>query len=146
MQAVRALSRQWKITVVSIFSLAIAMALAVVGLSVSNTALLAPPAAPDPDRLVTLYARTADNSVDQISYPDYRDYRANNHVFTDIAAAPNSISVVKDLEFEGREIGAVARPVSDNYFAVLGISPHLGRFFSPADSLGSTHVAVMTYA
>jgi macrolide transport system ATP-binding/permease protein len=146
MPALRALRREWKITAISTASLSIAMALGVIGLSVSNTVLLLPPAAPEPGRLVSIYSRAADSEVDEISHPDYRDYRANNHVFADIAAAPNSISILDDLEFEGREIKLVARPVSDNYFSVLGLRPHLGRFFSPGDARGADHVAVMTYA
>jgi hypothetical protein len=113
MHTVRALRRHWKLAVISVCSLAVAMALSVIGLSISNTALILPPAAPAPDRLVTIYARSADNPVDQISYPDYKDYRSNNHVFTDIAAAPNSISLQDDFQFEGRDIKVVARPVSD---------------------------------
>ena len=40
----------------------------------------------------------------------------------------------------------VSRPVSDNYFAVLGIRPYLGRFFSPGDDQTKEPVAVMTYS
>jgi len=146
MHTVRTLRRHWKPAVISVASLAIAMALGVICLSVSNTTLLLLPSAPEPDRLVTIHARSAGNPVDQMSYPDYRDYRANSHVFTDIAAAPNSISLLADFQFEGRNIKLLARPVSDNYFAVMAIQPHLGRFFSPADSAANTHLAVMTYS
>ncbi|MEO8373459.1 MAG: ABC transporter permease, partial [Candidatus Solibacter sp.] len=146
MHTVRTLRRHWKPASIAVASLAIAMALGVICLSVSNTTLLLLPSAPAPDRLVTIYSRSAGNPVEQISFPDYRDYRANNHVFTDIAAAPNSISLLDDFQYEGRNIKVLARPVSDNYFAVMAIQPHLGRFFSPADSAADTHLAVMTYA
>ena len=68
------------------------MALGVLSLSISNTFLLLPPAAPEPDRLVMIYSRSTGEAVGQVSYPDYKYYRENNHVFTDLAAAPNSIS------------------------------------------------------
>ena len=90
MRSVRLLRRHWKLTAISAFSLSIAMALGI-GLSVSNTLLILPPAAPEPDRLVTIYARASGKPIDQISYLDYldyKDYRKNNHVFSDIAAAP----------------------------------------------------------
>ena len=32
-----------------------------------------------------------------MSYPDYEYFRKNNHVFTDIAAAPNSIGLNVDF-------------------------------------------------
>ncbi len=40
----------------------------------------------------------------------------------------------------------INRPVSDNYFSVLGIRPYLGRFFSPGDDQTKESVAVMTYS
>ena len=85
--------KHWKLTAIAVFSLSIAMALGVISLSVSNTFLLLPPAAPEPDRLVKIYSRTPTEPMAAVSYPDYKYYRENNHVFTDIAAAPNSIRV-----------------------------------------------------
>jgi putative ABC transport system permease protein len=122
------------------------MALGVIALSVSNTLLFLPPAAPEPGRLVTIYSWAADSAIDQISYPDFEYFRANNHVFEDIAAAPNSIGLLVDRDFEGREIKLSSRPVSHNYFAVLRVQPFLGRFFEPADDRVNSHVAVMTYS
>ena len=40
----------------------------------------------------------------------------------------------------------ITRPVSDNYFAVLGIRPYLGRFFAAGDDQTKAPVAVMTYS
>ena len=93
MRSLRILGKHWTLTAIAVFSLSIAIALGVVSLSVSNTVLLLPPAAPEPDRLVTISSRTADEGVGHISYLDYQYIRQNNHVFTDVAAAPNSISV-----------------------------------------------------
>ncbi len=121
------------------------MALGVVTLSVSNTFLLLPPAAADPDRLVKIYTRTPTEAIGAVSYPDYKYYRENNHVFTDIAAAPNSIQVNSSNDGQ-REIKVVARPVSDNYFAVMGLRPFLGRLFAPGDDSVAKPVAVMTYS
>src|SRR3954451_17270323 len=146
MRALRTLSRQWHLTVVATFSLAVAMALGILGLSAANTMLLLPLAAPDPGRLVAIYARGVNNSVDQISYPDLEYYRANNHVFTGIAASPNSISLSIDRSNDGREIRVIGRPVSANYFDVLGVRPQRGRFFNAVDDRVNSHVAVITYA
>jgi len=145
MRSLRILRKHWKLTAIAVFSLSIAMALGVVSLSVSNTVLLLPPAAPEPDRLVAISSRSASEAVGQISYPDYKYIRENNHVFTDVAAAPNSISVNANSD-GSHEVKVVTRPVSDNYFAVLGIRPYLGRFFSPGDDQAKEPVAVMTYS
>jgi len=146
LRSVRTLRRHWKLTAVSAFSLSIAMALGIIGLSISNTVLILPPAAPAPDRLVMMYTRSPGKAIDQISYPDYKYYRENNHVFTDVAAAPNSIGLSDDFNFEGRDVKVITRPVSDNYFAVMGIRPHLGRLFSRGDDESKTQIAVMTWS
>ena len=141
----RILRRHWKLTAIAIFSLSIAMALGVLSLSVSNTFLLLPPAAPAPDRLVTIYARSAGEAIGHISYPDYKYYREHNHTFTDVAAAPNSFGVQGN--FDGKRwVKVVTRAVSDNYFAVLGIRPYLGRLFLPGDDNAKKNIAVMTYS
>jgi hypothetical protein len=128
----RALRKHWRLTAIAVFSLSIAMALGVASLSVSNTALLLPPAGSDPYRLVMIHSRSAEKNVDQISYPDFRYNLQNNRAFTDVAAAPNSVSILVS-EFGGRETRAIPRPVSANYFDVMGIRPYLGRFFSRGD-------------
>jgi predicted permease len=121
------------------------MALGVISLSATNTFLLLAPAAPQPDRLVTIFSHSHEEAVGQISYPDYKYFREHNHVFTDIAAAPNSFQVNAGNDGT-REVKVTARPVSDNYFDVLGIRPYLGRFFSPGDDQAKTPLAVMTYS
>jgi predicted permease len=139
------LRKHWKLTAVAVFSLSIAIALGVVSLSVSNTFLWLPPSAPEPDRLITIYTRADTKAVDQVSYPDFKYYREHNHVFTDIAGAPNSISLLADWNLKKQEIKIFARPVSENYLAVLGIRPFLGRLFLPGDDERGAQVAVMTY-
>jgi predicted permease len=144
--SLRILRKHWKLTVVAVFSLAVAMALGVLSLSLSNTFLQKGPAAPQPDRLVMIHGRSAATAVDEISYPDYQYLREHNHVFTDIAADPNSISINGDPNVEGHEVKVLSRPVSDNYFAVLGIRADRGRLLAPGDELSKTPVAVMTHA
>ena len=145
-RSVRILRRHWKMAAISAFSLSIAMALGIIGLSVSNTFLIAPPAAPAPGRLVMIYARSDREAIGGISNPDYEYYRKNNHVFTDIATAPNSIGVLGDFGFQNGVVSLITRPVSENYFAVLGIRPFLGRLFSPGDDENAAKIAVMTYS
>ena len=148
--APRVLRKHWQLTAIAVFSLSVAMALVIVSLSITNTALLLPPAAPNPDRLVTIYNHTPEKDVEQISYPDFQYLRQNNHVFTDVAAAPNSIGLLIDQNFNGREARVMMRPVSANYFDVMGIRPFLGRYFSEKDKSGSDSTnrltAIMTWA
>lgn len=143
-RSARILRKHWKLAVIAVFSLSVAMALAIVSLSISNTLLLMPLAAREPDRLVKIYLRTPSDSAASISYPDYKYYRENNHVFTDIAAAPNSIQVNTNNDGK-REIKVVGRPVSENYFSVMGLPPHLGRLLASGDDGLAKPVAVITY-
>ncbi len=143
-RSLRVLRKHWKLTAIAVFSLSIAMALGVLSLSISNTFLFLSLAAPNPDRLVMIHARAADKDVDQISYPDWQYFRENNHVFTDIAATPNSIGLQMDNNGK-REIRVINRPVSENYFSVLGIRPFLGRLYGPGDDRSGAKIAVMTY-
>jgi predicted permease len=138
----RTLLREWKLAGVAVFSLSIALALGMVGISVSNFILLRPPAAADPGRLVTIYHRSPEKPEEQVSYPAYRYYRDHARSFEVMAAYPNSISKTW-MEDRGE---AVFEPVSDNYFSVMGMRPVLGRFFSRADDNKRLPEAVLTYA
>jgi len=144
-KALRTARRYWKLIAVSCFSLSIAMALGVIALSLSNTVLLLPPSGAEPDRLVMLYSHSAQEDIGKVSYPDYEYFRKNNHVFTDIAGAPNSIGLNVAFQDDGREVKLATRPVSDNYFAVMGVKPFLGRFFTAGDPAESSNEAVMSW-
>ena len=87
-RSMRILGKHWKLSAIAVFSLSIAMGLGVIVLSVSNTFLLVPPAAANPDRLVTIYSHSATEDVGQISYPDYKYFLENNHVFSGPGGPP----------------------------------------------------------
>jgi putative ABC transport system permease protein len=142
-QSLRVLRKHWRLSAIAVFSLSVAMAIGILALSVSNTALLLPPAGVAPDRLVMIHARSNGNAVEGFSYPDYRDYRARNHVFTDIAIGPSSIGLRSDIEGD-REIKLSVTFVSENYFDVMGLQPYLGRFFNSGEK--NAAIAVMTYS
>ena len=91
--SLRILRKHWKLTSIAIFSLAIAMAAGAVGFSIFNALLLRPPAVPAPAQLVSVYASTPTEEFNGICYDDYKYYRDNNHVFSDVLAFPYSISV-----------------------------------------------------
>src|SRR5260370_4351716 len=52
LSSVRILRKHWKLTAIAVLSLAVAMALGVLSLSLSNTFLLMAPTAPQPDHSV----------------------------------------------------------------------------------------------
>jgi predicted permease len=91
--------------------------------------------------------RTQNGSgFDNLSYPNYRDYRERQKSLTDVYAArpdpvPLSLATSSDAV---RIYGAV---VSANYFAILGVRPLLGRALQDRDDApGNSHsVAVLSY-
>jgi len=138
----RTLLKNWKLMTIAVVSLAIALALAVVGTAISNWILLLPPAAADPQQLVTIYHRSPEHPAETISYLDYKEYRDSNHVFSGVAAFPTMVSKFW-MEDRGEVLG---ENVSDNYFSVMGIKPVLGRLFSPGDDEKRLREIVLTYS
>jgi putative ABC transport system permease protein len=69
----------------------------------------------------------------EMSFPNYKDYRADTSIFLELTAY-----VVGDVNFSG---GGAARRVfieegTANYFTTLGVKPLLGRLFEPNDDQG----------
>jgi predicted permease len=141
----RMLGKNWKLAGIAAVSLAIAMTLSVAGLSIANGVLLRPPLASAPKQLVTIYTSTPSSEFDDVSYPDYKYYRDNNHSFSGVAAFPNDISKFRLVHRDREEMGTVEQ-VSDNYFLVMGIHPILGRLFAPGDDEKKAALAVLSYS
>jgi MacB-like periplasmic core domain len=97
-----------------------------------------------PDRIVYLRSYSPSGYTQPASYPEYLDWRRDNHVISALAAY-NDFGAVN---FEGPS-GPVALgrvTASDNFFEVFGVQPILGRTFSPGeDQQGKNSVAVLSY-
>jgi macrolide transport system ATP-binding/permease protein len=143
--SLRILRKHWKLTFIAIFSLAIAMAAGAVGFSVFNALLLRPPAVSAPEQLLSVYATTPTEQFSGTNYGDYKYYRDNNHVFSDVLAFPYSIAV-RPISYEGRVKSGLMNAVSDNYFSVLGVQPILGKLFTRGEDDKSSALAVLSYS
>jgi predicted permease len=107
-----------------------------------NAFLIKPLPIADPSRVMTLnFGRN--QSGPAASYPDYRDIRDRNQVFTSVAAmrtAPMALSQT------GKSLRIWGFLVSGNYFETLGIAPSIGRFLTTEDDGSSpSPVAVLGY-
>lgn len=142
--AARVMTKYWRLSVVAVLSLAIAIAASVIGISVFNALLLRPLAAAEPERLVTLYESSPGNPLQQISFADYKFLRDNNHAFSGLAAFGYGFNL---LPFTGGNVTAkiTVGIVSENYFEVLGVRPITGRFFAGDDSEAKAEL-VISYA
>src|SRR5437868_1504689 len=100
--------------------------------SVINAVLLRPLPFHDPERLVALmpYDQKAgiDNGFDPsaASYPDFVDWRAQNHVFERVAVYTNESLTLTDGQ---QAIQVQGQAVSADLFALLGVQPFIGRAF-----------------
>jgi predicted permease len=142
---IRSLLKNWKLNSIAVFSLAIAMGLAVLALSVSDTILLRPPAGTDPGRLVTIFTIARDGTKNNLSYLDYHYLRDHSRTLSGVAGYNYGISKIV-TRFNGNDELSLTNAVSDNYFSVLGIQPFLGRFFSPGDDDRKLPAAILTYS
>src|ERR1044071_2613381 len=114
--------------------------------SLVDTALLRPLAVKEPSQLVELYG-TLHNGADWSlqSYPNYKDYRDRNAVFSGLFVYRVVVSGLTINNTSQRVWGYL---VSGNYFDVLGVKPILGRAFLPEeDQTPDSHpVAVISYS
>src|SRR5262245_31228403 len=83
----KTLRNEFASTVITLITLAVAIAANAMVFSVGNALLFKnAPGIAEPDRLVRL-GRTGRSSVlGSMSYPDYADYRSRNNVFSGVAA------------------------------------------------------------
>ena len=80
-----------------------------------------------------------------LAYADLKDFQSKNQVFS--ALAGYTTPRVVTLQADGASQGMFCELVTGNYFSTLGLTPAVGRFFSPEeDSTPGAHpVAVLNY-
>ncbi len=113
--------------------------------SLVDTVLLRPLAVKDGSQLVELYGTMHNGAEWSLqSYPNYKDYRERNGVFSDIFVYRVVVSSLTHDKSSQRVWGYL---VSGNYFDVLGVKPALGRGFLPEEDMtpDSHPVAVLGY-
>lgn len=128
--AVRMLVKNPLFTGAAVLTLALGIGLNAATFSAVDGLLLRPLAgASRPDRLVQLYRKWPGMDYGSSSVPHYQDLRdRSGAVFSDVAAwafVPLSISA------DGRSQRVLGTMVSANFFQTYGVSPVLGRVFTP---------------
>ncbi len=126
--AVRQMRRSPGFAVTAIVTLALGIAANVIVFGVLQEIALRSVNVPHAERVMTLKLSTS--AFPFISYPEVRDVRDANTVFSAVAA--------DNLEDFGMETNGATRPVwgyevSGQYFEVVGIKPFLGRLLQRAD-------------
>jgi predicted permease len=128
--SLRSLLKRPGFTLVVVATLALGIGVNAAIFSVFNT-LLRPLPVKEPDSIVRMFAEEGSRRTDLFSFPDYAYIRDHNQSFSDVLA------VFEDERFLLGENRPNSDPeeifgnfVSENYFAMLGGSTHLGRFFT----------------
>ena len=144
--AVRLLLRSPGFTITCVLILAIGVGATTAIFSLVNAVLLRPLPFAQPDRLI--WVSQQDHSLpgvapESLSYPDYFDWRAQNHTLEGIASYVNGTAT---MELQGQSQRLQAESVSSNLFRVLGVAPALGRDFSWEDEKPGNRVVMLSYA
>src|SRR5947209_8595294 len=142
--AVRMLLKSPAFTIIAIIALALGIGANTAIFSVVNAVLLRPLPYPHSEQLVLLREKTNTFESGSVSYPNYMDWRAGQHSFTDIA-------LVRRETFNFATLGGDASPdrlngarLTFNYLAILGTKPLIGRDLTETDDQpGSAPVVVI---
>jgi len=131
------------ITFVVILALALGIGANTAIFSVVNTALLRPLPYHESDRLVFLNERSPVLDDMSISYPNFNDWRNQNHVFEKIGVYNRSSY---NLTGAGEAERILTAQVSADLFSALRVNAAVGRVFTnEEDQPGGTPVVVLSY-
>ena len=144
---VRMLAKKPGFTLIAVLTLALGIGANLTIFSFVDTFFLRSVPARNPERLVIAeYSRKGGSLRDyNVSYPEYLNYRDHTESFESLAAHYSTAPLNVVIEGDSRVAnGAV---VSANYFSMLEIQPHLGRFFLPEEDAAPDRnpVVVISY-
>lgn len=142
--ALRTLSKTPGVVLVVVLCLGLSVGANTTIFSLTSAIFLRPLPVHEPDRLVRLYSAWDEYRFRSSSYPEYAALSSHTNVFTGVTAFRStrvSIGQGADATLER------AMTATGNYFTVLGVTPALGRLFTPADDrAGADPVVVLSYA
>jgi putative ABC transport system permease protein len=129
--------------VVTILALALGIGANSAIFSVVNGILLRPLPYATADRLTFLSEWSQQVPNMSVSYPNFQDWRAQNHSFEELAAFRTNGFV---LTGAGEPERLTAREVSQGFFPVLGVTPATGRnFTTDEDRAGGSKTVLLSY-
>ncbi len=141
--AVRMLTKSPGFTAVAVLALALGIGANTAIFSVVNTVLLSPLPFPQPNQLVTVRQQLKQPGSFSVSYPNFFDWRAQNHVFSRIAAYRGDDFTLTGV---GEPLHLPGAMVTWDFFQFLGVRPLIGRSFLPNEEKAGSHVAMLSYS
>ncbi len=142
---IRMLAKNPGFTAIAVLTLALGIGANTAIFSVVNAELLRPLPFRDSGQLVRVASANAriHTVSGAVSYPDFADWRSQNHVFQDMAAYTDSSFALTGIE---QPAHLQAATVTAGMFNLLGASPELGRGLQPEDDEPHHHVVVLSHS
>ena len=134
---------------VAILSLALGIGANTAIFSIVDAVLLKWLPVSSPQELVVIARNPKDPSVG-FNYPDYEYFRDHDHSFSGILVAGGGGALSMTVPDEGAHGASQlvqGTLISGNYFQVLGVTPAIGRLFTPEDNktAGAHPIAILSY-
>ena len=140
----RMLARNPGFAIVAVLTLGLGIGANTAIFSVVNALLLRALPVKDPHQLVTLAVHHGRELPHGLSYPDYRDYRDQEQIFSDLAAYDTAfVSLTAGTQAERIRV----QRVTDNFFSLLGVRAAHGRTLIPGEARAyqAGRVIVLSY-
>jgi predicted permease len=143
--AARLLRRSPSFAAVAILTLALGVGANTAMFSVVNTVLLRPLPYHDPDRLAMLWTADPKRDIHEegTSYPTFLNWRSQTRTFADMAICSRGNPVILTGANDPERV--MGEAVSANLFPLLGVTPALGRIFSPDEEQQRERVVVLSH-
>src|SRR5881409_1912356 len=130
-------------TAIAVLTLALAIGVNSAIFALINGVVLRPMVPVRPNEVVNVFncRQNANHDYRQFSYNEFRDMRENNgEVFADLAALEFAIAGIgRDHEMRR----SFAFLTSENYFAMMGVQPFRGRFYSAEECRPNANIPVV---
>lgn len=152
--AVRQFRRNPGFTLAAVITLALGVSTTTAIFSLVHGIALSRLPFPHPDQLVAIDTLEFPDGVPgtnlaaashiETSYPNFFDWRDNNHTLQNIASCWYNSRLFSKMNGEGGRVMPAAR-VSANLFSTLGVAPALGRWFTPEEERPGHRVVMLSY-
>jgi len=140
----RQFGRRRGFTITAVLTLGLGIGANTAIFSVFHAVLLQPLAYPsEPDRIVVVSENSLNHDEISVSYPNFKDWQAQNRSFDTMAGYRHHRFALAGLE---EPIFMKACLVSHEYFRIMGATPLHGRFFTPdEDQPGAPGRVILNY-
>lgn len=143
--AMRQMKKSPGFAAVVIVTLALGIGANTTVFSIVDAVLLRPLPFSHPEQLVSVQSREASGAFigGAVSYPDFFDWRTQNHSFAGLLSYHDNSATLTGMERAVRLEGEV---VSWEMLPLLGVNPELGQGFRPEDEKLGTRVTLISHA